>query len=103
MTEQRIGLEPKPKANKAIAAGLTEEVIEAGCGDYDDSPLFSAAEKCALGFAEQMFLDASKVDAAFYDEMKQHFSEAQIMEIGAFIAIHFGVMKATKPLALGAV
>ncbi|NND49691.1 MAG: hypothetical protein HKN60_05510, partial [Rhizobiales bacterium] len=84
-------------------AGLTEEMIEAGCGDYDDSPLFSEAEKCALGFAEQMFLDASKVDAAFYDEMKQHFSEAQIMEIGAFLAIHFGIIKATKPLALGAV
>jgi len=91
------------RSNQAVAAGLTEEMIEAGCGDYDDSPLFSEAEKWALRFAEQMFLDASKVDAAFYAEMKQHFSEAQIMEIGAFIAIHFGVIMATKPLALGAV
>jgi alkylhydroperoxidase family enzyme len=91
------------RSKKAMAAGLTEEVIEAGCGDYDDSPLFSDAEKCALRFAEQMFLDASKVDAAFYDEMKRHFTEAQIMEIGTFIAVHFGVIKATKPLNLGAV
>ena len=91
------------RSNQAIAAGLTEEIIEAGCGDYDDSPLFSDAEKCALGFAEQMFLDASKVDASFYDEMTRHFSEAEIMELGAFIAIHFGVIKATKPLNLGAV
>lgn len=91
------------RSRKAMAGGLTEEIIEAGCGDYDDSPLFSEAEKCALDFAEQMFLDASKVDGAFYDEMKQHFSEAQIMEIGTFIAIHFGAIKATKPLNLGAV
>ena len=91
------------RSKKALEAGLTEEKIEAGCGDYDDSPLFSEAEKCALAFAEQMFLDASKVDAAFYGEMKQHFSEAEVMEIGAFIAIHFGIIKATKPLALGPV
>ncbi len=91
------------RSKQAMAAGLTEEMIEAGCGDYEDSPLFSDAEKCALRFTEQMFLDASKVDAAFYDEMKQYFSEAQIMEIGTFIAIHFGVIKATKPLNLGAV
>lgn len=91
------------RSRPAIADGLTEEMIEAGCDDYDDSPLFSEAEKCALRFAEQMFLDASKVDAAFYDEMREHFTEAQIMEIGTFIAIHFGVIKATRPLNLGAV
>jgi alkylhydroperoxidase family enzyme len=91
------------RSKQAMAAGLTKEMIEAGCGDYEDSPLFSKAEKCALRFTEQMFLDASKVDSAFYDEMKQHFTEAQIMEIGTFIAIHFGAIKAIKPLKLGAV
>jgi alkylhydroperoxidase family enzyme len=89
------------RSKKALAAGLTEDMIEAGCGDYEDSPLFGDAWKCALAFAEQMVLDAAKVDAAFYDEMKRHFSEAEIMEIGAFIAIHFGVAKATRPLDLG--
>lgn len=88
------------RSKKAIAEGLTEEMIEAGCDDYDDSPLFSEAEKCAMRFAEQMFLDASKVDKAFYDEMKEYYSEAEIMEIGSFIAIHYGVIKATRPLNL---
>jgi alkylhydroperoxidase family enzyme len=89
------------RSKRALAEGLTEEMIEAGCGDYEDSPLFSDAEKCALRFADQMFLDASKVDKAFYDEMKEHYSEAEIMEIGSFIAIHYGVIKATRPLDLG--
>lgn len=89
------------RSKRAMADGLTEEVIESGCGDYDESPHFTDAEKCALRFTEQMFLDASKVDAAFYDDMKQHFSEAQIMELGTFIAIHFGAIKAAIPLRLG--
>jgi hypothetical protein len=38
-----------------------------------------------------MFLDANQVDKAFYDEMKKHWSEAQIMELGAFIAFHYGM------------
>lgn len=88
------------RSKKALAEGLTEERIDAGCDDYDDSPLFNEAEKCALRFAEQMFLDASKVDKAFYDEMKEHYSEAEVMEIGTFIAVHYGVIKATRPLAL---
>jgi len=91
------------RSKPALAAGLTEDVIEAGCGDYEDSPLFSEAEKCALRFTEQMFLDASKIDAAFYNEMKQHFTEAEIMEIGTFIAIHYGAIKAIKPLKLAPV
>jgi alkylhydroperoxidase family enzyme len=91
------------RSKKAVALGMTEEMVEAGCGDYEDSAFFNEAEKCALRFAEQMFLDASKVDKAFYDEMKEHYSEAQVMEIGSFIAIHYGVIKATRPLALGAV
>ena len=90
------------RSKQAMAAGLTEEVIESGCGDYDETPLFTDAEKCALRFTEQMFLDASKVDAAFYDDMKRHFSEAQIMELGTFIAIHYGAIKAAIPLRLGA-
>jgi len=36
-------------------------------------------------------LDASQLDKAFYDEMKRHWSVAQIMELGAFIAFHYGM------------
>lgn len=79
------------RSDKARALGLDEARIEAGCGDYEDSPLFSAAEKCALRYADQMFLDAGKIDGAFYDELKSHFTEAQVMELGAFIAFHYGM------------
>ena len=79
------------RSKKAIAEGLTEDVIEAGCEDYEDSDLFSDREKVALRFAEQMFLDSTKVDKIFYDEMHVHYSDPEIMEIGAFIALFHGI------------
>ncbi len=89
------------RSKKAQAAGLTEAEIDAGSGDYDDSAHFTEAEKCALRYAEQMFLDASKVDKAFYDELRTHYTEPQIMELGSFIAFHYGIIRLSR--ALGAV
>jgi alkylhydroperoxidase family enzyme len=79
------------RSAKAKQQGLDEQAIEAGAGDPDGHPCLSPAEKCALRYARLMYLDPSGVDAGFYAEMKQHFSEAQIMELGAFIAFHYGM------------
>ena len=79
------------RSARAREAGLDEATIDAGSGDYDDDPRFTEAEKLALRYSDQMYLDPGKVDAAFYDELKKHYSEAQIMELGAFIAFHYGM------------
>ena len=82
--------------------GLTEQRIDDGCSFYeDDAKGFSAAEKCALRYADLMFLDANQLDKAFYDEMKKYWTEAQIMELGAFIAFHYGMQMFMR--SLGAV
>jgi alkylhydroperoxidase family enzyme len=86
------------RSRKAREMGLDEERIEAGCSDYEDSDLFTEAEKCALRYADQMYLDATKVDAAFYSELKTHFTEPQIMELGAFIAFHYGMQMFMRSL-----
>jgi alkylhydroperoxidase family enzyme len=90
------------RSRKAREMGLDEARIEAGCGDYEDSELFSEAEKCALRYADQMFLDASKIDAAFYAELKTHFTEPQIMELGAFIAFHYGMQMFMRSIGAAA-
>ena len=95
------------RSRPAKEAGLDEATIDAGCGDYDDDPRFTAAEKCALRYADQMYLDATKVDKAFYDELKTHYTEPQIMELGAFIAFHYGMQcfmrtLGAQPLTTGA-
>lgn len=79
------------RSQKAMADGLTEETIEAGYGDYQDDPRFSDAEKWALDYARLMYLAPKQVDKAFYDTGKTYYSEAQIMELGAFIALHYGM------------
>jgi alkylhydroperoxidase family enzyme len=91
------------RSEKARAAGLTETEIEAGCGDYEDAACFTEAEKSALRYADQMYLDPSKVD---YDDLKRHYTEPQIMELGAFVAFHYGMQMFmrtldARPLAKG--
>lgn len=89
------------RSKQAQAMGLTEQRIDDGCFAYeDDSKGFSAAEKIALRFADMMYLDANQIDSAFYDEMKQHWSEAQIMELGSFMVCYYGM--ATFMRSLGA-
>ena len=90
------------RSTKARDMGLTEQRIDDGCFAYeDDAKGFSAAEKCALRYADLMFLDANQLNKSFYDEMKKYWSEAQIMELGAFIAFHYGMQMFMR--SLGAV
>jgi hypothetical protein len=92
------------RSRKAIAAGLTEKRIDEGVFDYEDETKnFSEAEKCALRFADLMYLDANQIDKAFYDEMKKHWSEAQIMELGSFMVCHYGMAMFMRSLGAKAV
>jgi alkylhydroperoxidase family enzyme len=86
------------RSRKAQQAGLDEEIIEAGSKKPDDDPRFTAAEKWALRYAREMYLNPERVDAAFYDEGKRHYTEAQIMELGAFIAFHYGMQAFMRTL-----
>src|SRR5262245_45351831 len=86
------------RSRRALQEGLAEETIEAGAADFENDPRFSAAEKWALTYAREMYLNPEKVDAAFYAEGKRHWSEAQIMELGAFIAFHYGMQAYTRTL-----
>lgn len=90
------------RSRKARAMGLTEARIDEGCFVYEDNTKgFSEAEKIALRFADLMYLDASQIDKAFYDEMKKHWTEAQIMELGSFMVCHYGMAMFMR--SLGAV
>ena len=79
------------RSKRAAKEGLDEETIEAGCGAFDADPRFDDAEKWALRYAHTLYRTPEAVDAAFYAEGKRHYSEAQIMELGAFIAFHYGM------------
>ena len=86
------------RSSRAREAGLDEATISAGCDDYERSKLFTEKEKWALRYADQMYMNAASVDAEFYAGMKEHYSEAQIMELGAFIALHYGMQAFMRTL-----
>lgn len=69
--------------------GLTEEMIMA-LPHCEDSELFSAAEKAALKFASIMAGDHKAVSDELFDQLREHFSQQQIMALGWRIAIFVG-------------
>jgi alkylhydroperoxidase family enzyme len=72
----------------ARQAGLTEVKIAAL--DTLDSELFSPRDRAALTFADLMATDHHKVDDALFAELRRHFSEAEIVELGVSTAIFTG-------------
>jgi alkylhydroperoxidase family enzyme len=54
---------------------------------WRDSTLFSEPERLALEYAERITYTDQKVDDALFAKLKQHFTEAQIVELTAAIAL----------------
>lgn len=70
-------------------ARKSDEVSEAdviACGDWSD-PRFSLAEQAALRFAEGFAGDYFSLDDAVYDHLRQHFTDAQIVELHMFCGL----------------
>jgi AhpD family alkylhydroperoxidase len=74
----------------AIDDGLTEEAV---CSlehpvDADD---LSAAERSALRYADLFATDHLAIDDAVYDDLRQHFSEEELVELGVHCAYAVGM------------
>jgi AhpD family alkylhydroperoxidase len=86
------------RSNVAKAEGLTEIMI-ADLFDYAGSPHFSAREKAALRYASLFKQGEHSIDKdEVYDDLKKHFSDEEIIELGLFCAEVDGVGKFVKSL-----
>ena len=74
----------------------------AALASWRDSTIYSDAERLALEYAERMTITGQKVDDAFFAKLKQQFSEAQIVELTAVIAIENFRSKFNPPLGIEA-
>ena len=54
---------------------------------WRDSTLFSEAERLALEYAERITYTDRRVDDALVEDLKKHYSDAQIVELTAAIAM----------------
>lgn len=59
----------------------------ADLGAWRESPAFSDPERVALEYAERMTHTAEKVDDALFARVKAQFSEPQIVELTAAVAL----------------
>jgi hypothetical protein len=64
--------------------------LDEGIRDYAASSRFSAADKLALRYSELMASDPDAIDANFFDELRAHYTEEEIVELGAFIGFNLG-------------
>jgi alkylhydroperoxidase family enzyme len=80
----------------AIADGLTEELVCSLEKPYEASDL-TEVERAAIRYGELLATDHLAIDDAVYDELAQHFTVEEIVELGAYCAfcVGFGRLGAT--------
>ncbi len=78
------------EAHSLVAAkihGISQQKLDA-IWDYQNSPLYSPAERCALDFALAAGAVPNAVDQAMMDQMREYWSEDQIVEILGAICLY---------------
>jgi AhpD family alkylhydroperoxidase len=80
----------------AVNDGVTEDLVCALERPQEADDL-APAEKAAIRYGELMATDHLAIDDAMYDELGEHFSEAQVVELGMICAffVGFGRLAAT--------
>ena len=74
-------------AESAHRAGVDTAKLEA-IDEYHTSPLYTEAERVTLDFAIAAASQPNAVTNALFDKMKQHWTETQIVEITAVVAMN---------------
>ena len=69
---------------------------------WRDSKLFSEDERLALDYAERMTITRQRVDDALFGRLKTRFTEAQIVELTAAVALENFRSKFNPPLGIEA-
>lgn len=80
----------------ALADGLNEDLV-CSLEKPAEAENLTDAEKTAIRYGELFATDHLAIDDAIHDELRKHFSEAQIVELGMTVAffVGFGRLAAT--------
>ena len=69
---------------------------------WRENPLFSDMERAALEYAERMTITGEKVTDELWARLRSHFSEAQMVELTAAVALENFRSKFNVPLGVEA-
>jgi alkylhydroperoxidase family enzyme len=67
--------------------GASAEKVAAALGDYKKSALFSLREKLALELCERMTYTNKRVTDRFFNKLRKHFTEEEMVELAAIVAL----------------
>jgi alkylhydroperoxidase family enzyme len=84
-----------------MQAGASEERIRQ-VPAWRDSDLFSPMERDALEYAERMTITGEKVSDELFARLRAHFTEAQVVELTAAVALENFRSKFNVPLGVEA-
>lgn len=70
--------------------------------NWRQSSLFSEAERVAFDYAERMTITGERVDDALFLRLRDHFTEAQIVELTAVVALENFRSKLNPALGIAA-
>ena len=94
----RCGYCSTVRSKVAQAEGLTEDKV-AQLDNFENADIFSAREKAALHYATLFKTGDDGVDSdEVYDQLREHFSEEEIVELGLFCAETDGAGKFVRSL-----
>ena len=79
--------------------GLTEDKI-AWLDDAGQATRFTERERMALGYAEKLAVDHHAIDDAFFAQLHEVFTDAEILELGMMIGQYIGFGRLLKVLDL---
>jgi alkylhydroperoxidase family enzyme len=79
--------------------GLTDEML-AALPSFEDSALFTPREKAALKFAEVLASEHLKTSDELFIRLREHFSEAEVLQLGWRIAMFVGYGRLSFALGL---
>lgn len=73
----------------ALDDGLTEDMV-CSLESAPEAENLSDAEKAAIDYAEKFATNHLSIDDGVYDNLRKHFTEAQIVELGMTVAFFVG-------------
>jgi alkylhydroperoxidase family enzyme len=79
-------------------AGLTEAKVQAI--NDETSPLLNPRERAAVRFAEKLAVDHHKVDDALWAELREQFSEPELIELAMHTTLFIGLGRFNEVIGL---
>lgn len=87
-------------AQRSVDAAADEDHY-ADLLEYKASSRYSDREKAALGYTDAIVWNADLADDGLWEQLHEHFTPAELVELGFFIALTSGQQRWLKTLDLG--